>query len=314
MDTTNLEFFLKKLSTENEDFLISEKKEDLSKGTIDNYCTYLRTLDSLNKGQTLNWIKEARSKSMTEKNADYDREVTEIVADTLDKFANSNSKIGKYDIGDVRSALKILTRYYMSIFDGVYTVGMNKYISDEELAQMIAQTAIFVKPNVVRQVVNGENGYVANNYASADNCEHQRKKSGQKKGGTIIKNGITIKLDDNTTPNRLLKKAIVEGMDTTEIDWQQFRNYTVCHIWGEPYDNRAFCSLVNLVMIPKAIYGLSDHHPVIQKILQQKSYDLFSEIPGIKFPYEYISTSLAPSLSNKEKEIYENLKWRNIYL
>lgn len=308
MDSTNLDFLIKKMQTENEDFKLATKKGSLAQGTLDNYGTYLRTLDSLNNGLTLTWIKEAREKSVDENSEEYDRDITEIVGDTLESYFKGSPKIGIYEIDDVKAALKALTKCYLSIFDGVYAISMNNSISEEILAKMIAQTAIFVKPSIVEQFVTGNNG---NAFASADNCEHQRKKPGQKKGDTIVVGGKTVKLDDNTTPNRLLKKAIIDGMGQFKIDWKQFKNYVVCHIWGEPYDNRTFCSLVNLVLIPKAIYGLSDHHPFIQKILQQKSVDLYSYIPGIKFPFNYLSNVSAPALSGDK--IYQDLKWRNIY-
>ena len=318
---SSLDYFLNKIDSLQDIYQVTQKVAKLKPSALDKYKGYLKDLDEINERKTLKWIRDAHSQSNNRKSQNFERDVEDIVIEKFNKCMQDpkiNQKISQKDISNYGSALKVLIKCYMSVFDGVSTITLKKSIPDKIFAKMIAETAIFVKPEIIEDIISGKGKYQnkQNDYASADNCEHQRAKSGQKVGSKVPgkEPGKDITLDDNTTPNRLLKTAIIQGMEQSSGNWKQFRNYVTCHIWGEPYDNRAFCSLVNLVLIPKAIYGLSDNHELVQKMLQQKSWDLYNHLQnedeGLKFPFDYITNLSAPTLNNKEKKLYDELKWR----
>lgn len=311
----NLDWYLDALPGIQEQFKITKKVNYLKDSSLELYKNYLKALDEHNNGKTIKWIEEAHAQSNNPKDkVHFELPVEDIVEAKFDNYVNGLEKIDIYDVGDISSALKLLTKSYLSIFDGVYSVLYNRYIEDEALAKMIAETAIFVPRDVVREAVEGGINYPDNNeYASADNCTHRRKRHNEKKGDKDSHDPNVI-LDDNTHPNLQIKRAICIGMNIPLSKTSLFKNYVVCHIWGEPYDKRAFCSLVNLVLIPKAIYGLTDHHDFIKRILQKRSIELFKKIKGLIFPpyknYKPGERYIEPSFTKEEKIIYDNLNWR----
>jgi hypothetical protein len=55
----------------------------------------------------------------------------------------------------------------------------------------------------------------------------------------------------------------------------------VCHVWPETcYDVRYHTSLANLVLLPAALAGLSDHHEGVAQCLRYRSYELFGWHPA----------------------------------
>lgn len=306
-----LEKLLANLEPIQSNFTIGERK--LEPGAIDKYKDYLRALDKANGGKTLSWIEKAHKATNDKKSGNFGIPVVDIVTETFNNFKGNRDTIENEKTSNIDLALQYLTKAFLSFFDGEFSVAFNTYITDEMLANMVAETAIFASYDIVKSVVKGGKGYKANEFASADNCEHRRKNVGEERREVKIEDGSQVTLDDNTIPNRKLKEAICKGLKLNSVKWNQFNNYVVCHIWDNPYDRRAFCSLVNLVLLPKAIYGLSDHHKLVKKILQQRSYDLYKTIEGIKFPFEYLSLP-EPSLKGDEKKIYDSLesKWREL--
>lgn len=91
---------------------------------------------------------------------------------------------------------------------------------------------------------------------------------GEKRRETV--NGITF--DDNTKANRALKNSLKHV--------GHFKAFEVCHIWPDTcYDVRYHTTLANLVMLPRALAGLTDHDQAIQKCLQYRSWELYGWHP-----------------------------------
>jgi len=82
-----------------------------------------------------------------------------------------------------------------------------------------------------------------------------------------------VRLDDNTYANVALKRAI--GNATT------FVGFETCHIWPlSCYDVRYHTLVPNLVLLPRAIAGLTDHDEHVQECLQYRAFELFGWYPG----------------------------------
>lgn len=59
------------------------------------------------------------------------------------------------------------------------------------------------------------------------------------------------------------------------------QGFHVCHVWpGTCYDPRYHTSLANLVLLPAALAGLSDHDAGIAQLLQFRAFDLFNWHPA----------------------------------
>lgn len=124
---------------------------------------------------------------------------------------------------------------------------------EKALIDLIAETAIWVKPTKVSQTPV---------------YPHIRRGAPKEKGQII--NGIRI--DDNTYANVALKKAISKSTN--------FENYTVCHIWpGTTYDERYHTLLSNLVLIPRILAGLSDFCSSVVDVLKYRSWELYGWHP-----------------------------------
>ncbi len=76
--------------------------------------------------------------------------------------------------------------------------------------------------------------------------------------------------DDNTAANIAIKRALGASRD-------QFVGFETCHIWrGTCYDERYHTAIANLVLLPRALAGLSDHDAEIEHVLQYRAYELYS--------------------------------------
>lgn len=132
-----------------------------------------------------------------------------------------------------------------------------------DVAQLIAKCAIFVSPNVVKSKIADNSALLYPKVRRGRNTNKNKEKR-----GSII-NGIRI--DDNTYANRGIKK-ILKGYD--------FNNYEVCHIWPNTATNEKYYSMLpNLVLLPRAIAGLTDHLEVIQEILQYRAFHIYGWKP-----------------------------------
>lgn len=343
MSALPISYFIKQVNNPTQSFKYSYgKKEDLKPGTKDSYKRYLEAFEEKYPGKLMEFLSDPKNFKSE------DEDPLELATKNFDNFVQKNkienikypgksrggqTKDLRAKIKDVRSAFRLLARIYLTFVDGNYAMDLNTLIEPKVLAEMIASTAIFASKKVVTDVVNKK--LVINKkhlegkekqrlkeeknvYASWNHCTTRRDTDKENRDNKVTTKGlddtnyITVFPDDNTSANHAIKEAILFGINDKRKQFNLFHNYTACHIWGLTDDNRAFCSLVNLVLIPNAIYGLSDHHPFIQKILQRRSQALFGEIEGIKFPYQYSNKVQMANLTPEEEKIYNQLKWRTI--
>lgn len=82
-----------------------------------------------------------------------------------------------------------------------------------------------------------------------------------------------VRFDDNTYANVAIKRAI-------GLHRGQALGFEACHIWPLTcYDERFHTAIANIVLLPRALAGLSDHDEEIQKVLQYRACELYSWWP-----------------------------------
>lgn len=129
-----------------------------------------------------------------------------------------------------------------------------------DLALLVAETAIWASPEAHR-LFAGRTGAAAV-YPDTRRCRAgDGERVGQVVGGARI--------DNNSWANHAVKSV---------LSWPRARitGFEVCHIWPTTaYDPRYHTALPNLVLLPRALAGLSDHDHHIGRVLQFKSYTLY---------------------------------------
>jgi hypothetical protein len=81
-----------------------------------------------------------------------------------------------------------------------------------------------------------------------------------------------VRFDDNTYANVAIKRALGIGKSA--------EGFEACHIWPLTcYDQRYHTAIANLVLLPRALAGLSDHDIEIQKALQYRAFELYGWWP-----------------------------------
>jgi hypothetical protein len=99
----------------------------------------------------------------------------------------------------------------------------------------------------------------------------RRGKRGEKKGTVIAGEHI----DDNTRANYAIKQAC--GLSSKK---QKIEQYTTCHIYPNScYNANYYTAIPNLVLIPRAVAGLSDFHGEVIAALKYRSYELYGWYP-----------------------------------
>ena len=128
------------------------------------------------------------------------------------------------------------------------------------LSLLVADTGLWVNPRLHQQLIE--------NTASAamfPQVRRARISQGEKRGK--LPNGN--RLDDNSYANLAIKRAMGLGGGRAE-------GFEACHIWPLTcYDERYHTALANLVLLPRALAGLTDHDVEIQKSLQYRAYELY---------------------------------------
>ena len=137
------------------------------------------------------------------------------------------------------------------------------------ISVLVAQTSIWANPEAHHRLLQNTGGVAV--YPNS-----RRYKPGRGESRGQIENGI--RLDDNTYANTAIKRAI-GGRDKVD-------GFEACHIWpGTCYDPRYHTALANLVLLPRALAGLSDHDPETRDCLQYHSFKLYGWHPsGTKEP------------------------------
>lgn len=149
------------------------------------------------------------------------------------------------------------------------------------LSLLIAETAIWANPEFHRQAMM-KNG-----------CPASHPKIRRARGKNEVKGGKAngIRFDDNTYANRTIKSALGDPKD--------FVGFEACHIWPKTcYDERYHTAIANLVLLPRALAGLSDHNAEVEKALQYRAYEIYGwwpeEKPQPKRPTFYPENWRAP--------------------
>ena len=150
------------------------------------------------------------------------------------------------------------------------------------LSTLVAETAIWANPNMH----DGTPWY--------PNTRRCRTAQGEKRGQILD----GVKLDDNTYAYQAIKRAV--GIPNNCLV-----GFEACHIWPNTcYDPRYYTTIANLVLIPRAIAGVSDHDPEVQAVLQYRSYELYGWYPeGLQCPSKpafYPKAWRAPEAFNQE--------------
>lgn len=131
------------------------------------------------------------------------------------------------------------------------------------LSVLVADTAVWANPGVHHRLRSDTGSEAMFPYV-----RRARSGKGEKRGERI--NGV--RLDDNSYANIAIKRAT--GLGRSAVGFE------VCHIWPATcYDARYHTAIANLVLIPRALAGLSDHDPEVQKALQYRAYELYKWWP-----------------------------------
>jgi len=128
------------------------------------------------------------------------------------------------------------------------------------LGVLVAETGLWAHPAVHRYLVaaNGTGAFFPF-------TRRYRAGQGERRGQQIGH----ISLDDNTYANNAIKRAI-------GVPREQLVGFEACHIWPRTcYDERYHTAIANLVLLPRALAGLSDHDTEIEKVLQYRAYELY---------------------------------------
>jgi hypothetical protein len=81
-----------------------------------------------------------------------------------------------------------------------------------------------------------------------------------------------VRFDDNSYANVAIKRATGLGKSA--------EGFEACHIWPLTcYDERYHTAIANIVLLPRALAGLSDHAVEIRTALQYRSFELYGWFP-----------------------------------
>jgi hypothetical protein len=138
------------------------------------------------------------------------------------------------------------------------------------LSVLVAETSLWAHPDAHRFLAEHTAGVAM--YPA-----HRRYRAGQgEKAGQQIE---SIKLDNNSYANVAIKRAL--GVHRTML-----RGFETCHIWPMTcYDPRYHTAIANLVLLPRALAGLTDHDRHVQSVLQYRAFELYQWSPeGVQRP------------------------------
>lgn len=272
------------------------------------YITSLNSIDNNNAHQTAKWLNDIiKSSGKPVKSAT----PIDDALNTFDNFFASKSHNPK-TVSNWRTAFKDLAQVVLGFFyanvwlDYVLTKKPNIKLLD-----LLAACAIFASDNVVKDVISGVRGSnnPGNAFASWDNCLRVR--------NTYVKSGTPLTLckynslsDNNTYANRFIKTAILGSFGTKFSGYGHrcFADYEACHIWGNPTCPQYFSSIPNLVLLPRAIGGITDHFKPAQELFQYHSVQLFGLVHTCT-----INPLCANNITKPTRpKNYSSIKWRSI--
>lgn len=240
-----------------------------SKGAYVRYINNVRNRHGGNVETWLNYIINNKS--------------SDPIKDALNSFDAHfvSVKLAKKTVGSYKTAFKHLSQAVLGLFyANVWAFDNSSLRINTNLYDLIANNALFASGSIICDVMKGkegrkENKGIGNKYASWDNCTHARV-NGVKKGNHVTINGKKVIADDNTIANQAIKRAVLLSRGYNKHNFRQFRDYEACHIWDNPQDPNYYASLANLVLVPRAFAGLTDHCQPIKELLRYRAWDLFN--------------------------------------
>lgn len=140
---------------------------------------------------------------------------------------------------------------------------------DIHLSLLVADTGLWANPEFHHRLIRETS-------TAAMFPKVRRARIGQGEQRSQIVDGI--RFDDNSYANVAIKRALGLGKSA--------EGFEACHIWPLTcYDERYHTAPANIVLLPRAIAGLSDHDGEIQKALQYRSFELYGWHPeGVDQP------------------------------
>jgi len=163
---------------------------------------------------------------------------------------------------------------------------------------LVAETAIWAAPEVHSALVaTGSAAWFPN---------MRRGRAQTEKRGTTVDG---VRFDDNSYANLAIKRAIGRPR-------QDFDGFETCHIWEKTcYDERYHTAIANLVLLPRALAGFSDHDPQVSQALKYRAFELFgwypndqdqpdrpAQYPSSWRPPEIFSDTVAKALARRNGE------------
>ena len=125
------------------------------------------------------------------------------------------------------------------------------------LSTLVAETGLWAHPDVHAKLITASG-------SGAFFPDRRRYRPGQgEKAGQHVG---ALTLDNNSYANHAIKRAL--GVSRGNLV-----GFETCHIWPLTcYDERYHTTIANLVLLPRAIAGLTDHHIEVQTALQYRAY------------------------------------------
>ena len=271
----------------------------------ESYITYLNSIDNRNGHQTAKWLNDIVILSGKPVKSDHP---LEDALDTFDHFFgasyNPRWKVAYKDLAQV-----VLGLFYANVWlDLVLTEKPNIKLLD-----LLAACALFADIDVVNGVISGHFGSnnPGNQFASWDNCLHFRDTSVKKNTPQKTYCGLVKYTDENSYANRFIKTAILNSYPIKFRGYghRTFVDYEACHIWSNPDCPCYYSSIPNLVLLPRAIAGITDHFQPAKELFQYRSVDLFGYLPKCSITSGCRYNITIPS---KPKN-YSSIIWRRVF-
>lgn len=132
------------------------------------------------------------------------------------------------------------------------------------LSLLVADTGLWVNPEFHHRLVRD-----TGSAAMFPMVRRARIGQGEQRG-QFDNNGV--RFDDNSYANRAIKSAA--GLGKSAVGFE------ACHIWPLTcYDERYHTAIANIVLLPRALAGLSDHAIEVQTALQYRALELYGWFP-----------------------------------
>jgi len=128
---------------------------------------------------------------------------------------------------------------------------------------LVADTGLWANPEFHHRLVRD-----AGSAAMFPKVRRARIGRGEKRGQVVD----GVRFDDNSWANLAIKRATGLGKCA--------QGFGACHIWPLTcYDERYHTAIANIVLLPRALAGLSDHAIEIQTALQYRAFELYKWYP-----------------------------------